>query len=73
MDWEREALLIIPEEMWEHIFSYFNPLSGIKYRMPETKRVSEIATSDLLNCSRVCKDFARILGKEKTTWLFREV
>lgn len=73
MDLGREALLILPEEIWEHIFSNMITPNGVHIKTDESKPICDIAGSDLLSCSRVCKDFERVLRKTETIWLFKEV
>lgn len=74
MSSEREALRILPEEMWNHIFSTFISSDGVhREGVDNDKPVDEIVSSDLLSSSRVCKTFARILQTNETTWLFKEV
>lgn len=73
MESERKKFVILPEEMWEHIFSKMVTPNGVHIGVNESKPIRDIATSDLLNCSRVCEDFARILKITETTWIFKEV
>lgn len=66
------VMAIVPEEMWEEIFSHcYSPIRG--HPRETGKAMRELVTSDLLTLSRVCKDFERMLKPTETTWLFQEV
>lgn len=68
------ALEIVPEEMWKAIFSHiYSPERGHSNWQQAGKPLNQLVGSDLLSCSRVCKDFERLLKPTETTWLFKEV
>lgn len=62
----RSPLEILPEEMWQEIFSH-------RHSCERDQTQNQLVGSDLLSCSRVCKDFERLLRSSETTWLFAEV
>lgn len=67
------SLEILPEEMWKKIFSDLYSSKSYHPSTPDNKRIKEATGTELLRCSRVCKDFERTLKPDESTWLFKEV
>lgn len=69
----RDALEILPAEMWKRVFDcLYSPKSGHSEKT-NNKEMSQLVGSDLLTCSRVCKDFQGMLKSTQALWLFKEV